>query len=168
MVANKKLIEAVKIVTMGGPVLLNTAGITGTRVSMKGYRRLALVISLAPASGTDVSAVTLKQSKTVADSPSTEKALSFTKMYRQAIATSDLFTETAVVADTFNTSATAVAETFVIEVDETDLDINNGFDCVRVAMSDPGSVSTPATVLALLYQAKFETAPADQISAVVD
>lgn len=162
----ERMIDEMKIVPMGGPVLLNTAGITGTRVSMKNYSRLGILLQVTPASGTDAAAVTLKQSKTVADSPSTEKALSFTKVYK--CVSGDTWAEVAVVNDTFNTSAAAVAESFFIEVDENDLDVNNGFDCVRINVTDPGSVSTPATAVGYLYQAKIKSTPAIMLSAIID
>ncbi len=169
MQSNKKMIEAVKTVVAGPPVLLNTAGITAAvRASLKNYRKMQILIALTPASGTDAAAVTLKQSKSIADSPAVEKALSFTKMWRNVPATNDTWTETAVVSDTFNTSAAAVGEAFIIEVDETDLDIANGFDTVRANVADPGSVSTPAVVVYQMYGAKFEAAPADMLSATTD
>lgn len=160
------LVENTKIV-LSDILLLNTAGLTGDRVSMKGYKRAAVIIALAPASGTDVAAVTMKQSKTVDDSPSTEKALSFSKMWKVADATlADALVQTVVASDTFNTSATAKKELFVIEILDTDLDINNEFDCIRVAIADPGSVSTPATAIYVLYEAKFRAATPP--SAIVD
>lgn len=162
----ERMIDDMKIVPMGGPVLLNTAGITGTRVSMKNYSRLAILLQVTPASGTDAAAVTLKQSKTVADSPSTEKALSFTKVYK--CVSGDTWAEVAVTNDTFSTSAAAVAESFLIEIDENDLDINSGFDCVRIAVADPGSVSTPATAVGFLYQSKVKTSPANMLTSLTD
>jgi archaellin len=162
----ERMIDEMKIVPMGGPVLLNAAGITGVRVSMKNYSRLGILLQVTPASGTDPAAVTLKQSKTVADSPSTEKALSFTKVYK--CVSGDTWAEVAVTNDTFNTSNAAVAESFFLEIDENDLDVNNGFDCVRINVADPGSVSTPAVATGFLYQAKFKSAVATQPSSIVD
>lgn len=154
-----RLEQSVKPIVMGGPTLLNAAAITGDYVSLKNYRRVSIIIMLAPASGTDVSAITLKQAKTVENSPATEKELAFTRMLRYTPATSEDPVETEVTGNTFNTSATAVAEMFQIDVDENMLDINNGFDCLRVHMTDPGSVSTPAVVLGLMYECKYKDVP---------
>lgn len=165
-VISGKLVENTKIV-LGGLALLNTAGLAGDYVSMKEYRKVAIIFGLAPASGTDVSAVTVKQAKTVDNSPSTEKALAFTTVYKNgAPGTSDALVEMAVTAGTFNTSAVAALELYVIEIDQADLDINNGFDCIRLAMADPGSVSTPAFCLYVCYGAKQKSATPP--SAIVD
>lgn len=161
-------VENFKFVNGGGPVLLNTAGITGDYFSLKLYRKILVILALAPASGTDVAAVTLKQAKTVDNSPVTEKALSFSKMWRQLPDVSDALVETAVVSDTFNTSATAQKEIFFIEIDETDLDLANGYDCIRLNVTDPGSVSTPAIALYFGYGSKVNAAPANMPSAIVD
>lgn len=164
-----RAVDNLALVMAGGPVLLNTAGLDSARVSMKDYARIAFVIGVAPASGTDASAVTLKQSKTVADSPSTEKALSFSKVYKcGAPGTSDTLVETTVTNDTFSTSAAAALELWVIEVNQDDLDTDNGFDCVRVRMSDPGSVSTPAFILAIGYDARFPSDVSRKPSMIVD
>jgi len=155
-----RLEESVKPIMMSnGVVLLNSGAITGDYVSFKEYRRCSVIIALTPASGTDVSAVTLKQAKTVENSPVTEKELPFTRMKRYTPGTSEDPVETVVVGNTFNTSAAAVSEMFQIDVDENMLDINNGFDCFRVNVTDPGSVSTPAVVLGLMYEAKHKPDP---------
>lgn len=155
-----RLEQNVKPVMMStGVVLLNSAAITGDYVSFRDYRRCSVILALTPASGTDPAAVTLKQAKTVENSPVTEKALSFTRMLRYTPATSEDPTETAVVSDTFNTSAAAVSEMFQIDVDENMLDVNNGFDCFRINVADPGSVSTPCVVIGLMYDAKYKKDP---------
>lgn len=156
---NGKFVENAKIV-LGGLTLLNTTGLAGDYVSLKGHAKLAVILGFAPASGTDVSAVTVKQAKTVDGLPNmvdtdTEKALDFTRVYKNGDAlASDALVETGVTAGTFNTSALAALELFVIEIDENDLDVNNGFDCVRVNATAPGAVSTPAFAAYVLYDAK--------------
>lgn len=163
---NGLLVENAKIV-LGAVGLANAAAIDGDRVSMKDYGRCAIILAIAPASGTDVTAVTLKQSKTVDNSPSTEKALGLTRMWKNADVTlADALVETTVAANTFNTSAAAKTELFVIEIDQNDLDVDNEFDCVRVALSDPGSVSTPVAAIYVLYQPRYSGATPP--SAIVD
>lgn len=151
--------NAKPIMMSNGVVLLNAGAITGDYVSFKEYRRCSVIIALTPASGTDPSTVTLKQAKTVENSPVTEKALSFSRMLRYLPSSSEDPTETAVTNDQFTTSATAENEMFQIDVDENMLDINNGFDCFRVNMTDPGSVSTPCVVLGVMYEAKHKADP---------
>ena len=74
------LVQETKIVSGGGPVLLDTAGITGDYVSMKNYHHLTVVVGLTPASGTDTAAITLKQASDVAGTG--EKSLDFTRAWR--------------------------------------------------------------------------------------
>lgn len=163
---NALLVEKTKIVL--GALGLANAGITsGDRVSMKNYGRLAVILAIDPDSGTDVAAVTLLQSKTVDDSPSTEKPLAFTRMWKNGdTSLSDALVETTVSSNTFNTSNAAKRELFVMEVSADDMDVENGFDCVRIGVSDPGSVATPMAVLYVLYQSRYSgsTPP----SAIVD
>ncbi len=152
------LVENTKIV-LGDVKLLDGGALATDRVSMKGYERCAVILALDPASGTDVTAITMKQSKTVDNSPSSEKALSFTKVYKNGdTSVSDTLVETAVVANTFNTSNSAKKELFVIEILQTDLDIDNDFDCIALNATDPGSVSTPGAVIFVLYNARYKGA----------
>lgn len=147
------------IVMSVGAQLINAGALTGDYVSFKNYRRCSVHLLLTPASGTDTCAVTLKQAKTVENSPVTEKALAFTRMKRIPYASSEDPVETAVTNNTFNTSNAAVGELFIIDVDENMLDINNGFDCFRIDVTDPGSVSTPLACLGIMYDAKFKQDP---------
>jgi len=163
---NGLLVENAKIV-VGAIGLANAGAIDGDRVSLKNYGRVAIILAIDPGAGTAATAVTLKQSKTVDDSPSTEKALEFTKMWKNANnAASDTLVETAVAANTFSTSVAAASELFVIEVKADDLDVANGFDCVRIALSDPGSDSTPVAVIYVLYEPRYSGATPP--SAIVD
>ena len=133
--SNMRLTQNAKIVV--GAVRIDTTGaaVTGDYVSMKGNSHLTITIMQgAWAGGTP--AVTLKQAVDVAGT--SEKALSFTKYWSGVALTQDLLTETAVVSDTFNLTATANTFT-VLEVNASDLDADNNFDCVRVGIASPGS-----------------------------
>ena len=159
------LAEQSKIVVGGGPVLLNTAGITGAYVSMKNYNHLTAIVLLAPASGTDTAAITLKQATAIAGTGA--KALPYTSIWKNgAPGTNDTLVKTAVAANSVTTSAAAALELYVIELDAADLDVAGGFDCVGVDVSDPGSVSTPATVIYILGEARYKQATLP--SAVID
>lgn len=151
------LAEQTKIVVGGGPVLLNTAGITGQYVSMKNYNHLTAIITLAPASGTDTSAITLSQATAIAGTSA--KALPFSWVWKNgAPGTTDTLVKTAVVSNSITTSAAAALEQYVIELDAADMDVAGGFDCVSVNMTDPGSVSTPASVIYILSEARYRQA----------
>jgi hypothetical protein len=100
------------------------------------------------------SAISLLQAKTVAGGSA--KTLSFSRMLANIdTAASDTMEETAVVSDTFTTDATDSKNLmYILEVDETNLDINNGFDCIRLVTGD----ATAATVTALYILYPFSGA----------
>lgn len=128
-----KLIDTAKIV-LGSPIIGALATTNGDcdYVSMKGFERLSIVIAVDNATTVTGGAVTLKQATAVAGTG--EKELAFTKMYANTdAAAGDTLTETAVTSNTFTTSTTDNKNLlYVIEVDAADLDVANGFDCVRV------------------------------------
>ena len=149
---SSKINETVHTV-VGGLALANTAGIAGDIVSLENHHRCRVLVALAPASGTDTAAITLKQSQDAAGTGI--KALAFTVAHRAAYATSDVPAEIAVTANSITTSATAVAELFSIDVAASDLDTANGFTWLSCNLSDPGSVSTPAVILYQMYEARY-------------
>jgi hypothetical protein len=101
-------------------------------ISMKGYRKLQIVIDIANGTTVTGAAVTLKQATAVAGTG--EKALAFTRMLANIdTGASSTMVETAVVANTFTTDTTNSKNLrYVLEVDSEQLDIAGGFDCVRV------------------------------------
>jgi len=115
-------------------------------VSLKHYKHLTVVIQAKNATTVTGSAITLKQATDVA--ATSEKALSFAKMWADTdTGAGDTLTETAVTSDTFTTGATNSKNyLYVIEVDASDLDADNGFDCVRL-----GTGNATASVLNVLY-----------------
>jgi hypothetical protein len=101
-------------------------------VSLKGYERCTIVLAVDNATTVTGCAITLKQATAVAGT--SEKALAFSKVWRNIdTAASDTLAEAAVVSDTFTTDTTDNKNLlYVIEVKAEDLDVANGFDCVRV------------------------------------
>jgi hypothetical protein len=159
------LVERSKIVN-GGIGLANAGGLAGDRISLKDYNHLTVIVDIAPASGTDPATITLKQSKTVDDSPSTEKALAFTRAWKNAdVSQSDTLVKTGY-SSSIATSAEAKHEQFVLELDAAELDVENGYDCVRADVTDPGSVSTPCAMTYILSEPRY--ANATPPSAIVD
>lgn len=152
--SNMRLVENAKVVVGAVPVDTTGAAVTGDYVSMKGYTHLTVIIMQgAWAGGTP--AVTLKQATDV--SATGEKALSFTKYWSGTAQTNDQYAATAVVSDTFNLSATA-NKVSIIEVNASDLDIDNGFDCVRVGIASPGANADLIAVLYVLTGARYPQA----------
>lgn len=160
------LAEESKIV-VGFLGLLNTATCgTGDYVSLKNYQAVDIIVALVPASGTDTAAITVKQATNVTNSASDAKAVAFTTVkYLVGAAAAladftadDALVTTAVTANSITTSAGALPELFVIHIDAEMLDVAGGFDCVRIDVTDPGSVSTPAVGLYILRHPRYAQA----------
>lgn len=145
------LSEFAKIVTGLPPILPSTS--TPDYVSLKNYSRCTIVILADNATTVTGSAITVKQATAVAGTG--EKAVSFAKMYANVDTdATDTLVETAVTSDTFTTDATNNKNLlYVIEIDEGDLDIDGGFDCVRLGTGD--ATASVLSVLYILWPAKY-------------
>lgn len=128
-----RLIDKAKIV-QGSPIIGALATTNGDcdYVSLKGFERCTILLAVDNATTVTGGAITLKQATAVAGT--SEKALSFSKVFANVdTGASDTLVETAVTSDTFTTNTTNDKNLmYVIEVDASDLDVANGFDCIRV------------------------------------
>lgn len=145
MLFNRRLTEFAKVVTAIDSVVPSTT--TPDYVSMKNFARCAIIIKVKNATTVTGSAITVKQAKTVAGG--SEKALSFTRMLANIdTSAADAMTETAVVSDTFTTDSTNSKNLlYILDIDEHDLDINNGFDCLRLGTGDATAATVSATYI---------------------
>ncbi|MES2055832.1 MAG: hypothetical protein V4564_07840 [Pseudomonadota bacterium] len=126
-----------------------------TRVSLKNYERCVILIQALNATTVTGSAITLKQATDIANANTDEKAVAFTTAYRVLdVAAGDTLSSFAVAANTFTTDATnSKSLLYVIEVDPTMLDVNNGFDCLRVGTGN--ATASTLTVTMVLTGAKY-------------
>jgi hypothetical protein len=151
---NALLIEQAKVVTAVAPVVPSST--TPDYVSLKHFERCTIVICIKNATTVTGSAITVKQATAVAGTG--EKALSFTKAYRNidtAAAGGDVLTEFAVASDTFTTDATNSKDLlYVIEVDVSQMDYKNGFDCLRLGTGN-GTATTVSAVY-VLWPGKYQ------------
>lgn len=153
MQLNALLSEQVKFVEGLLGVVPSTS--TPDYVSLKNFERIAIIIMVKNATTVTGSAITLKQATSVAGG--SEKALSFSRAFRNLdTAAADALAEFAVTSDTFTTNNTNSKNLmYVIEVKAEDLDVNNGFDCIRAGTGD--ATAATVTVLYALFGAKFPT-----------
>lgn len=161
---NGRLDEQVFQVQAGADLLFT--GVPGDTkyVSLKGYRRVQIVIDIANGTTVTGSAVTLKQATAVAGTG--EKALGFTRMLANIdTGASSTMVETAVAANTFTTDATNSKNLrYVIEVDSESLDTAGGFDCIRVDGTGHAATAPRGFVVSYtMFGARYSGA-----SAVVD
>ena len=159
MNSNARLDEVVTpIVAAAGLLLTSTLGDT-TYVSMKGYQRCQIIISIADGTTVTGSTITLKQATAIAGT--SEKALAFTRMLANTdYGASKTMVETAVTSNTFTTQTTNSKDSlYIIDVDASDLDVANGFDCLRVdGTGHAATASRGVVVLYNLYGARYSGA----------
>lgn len=161
----KRMVENFKFVMSNVPVDIANAAVTGDYVSMKNYDHLTIVLQFG-AVGTGT-ALTLKQSTNVGNTLSDEKALGYSKIWINVGNTTDTLTETVVTSDTY-TVADTPSNLYVIEVDGASLDVNNGFDCVRMNLA-AGAGTTLLSVLYILSNSRYSGAPLTNLpSAILD
>lgn len=156
---NARLDERVyTVVAAAGLLLTSTLGDT-TYVSMKGYQRCQIIISIADGTTVTGSTITLKQATAIAGT--SEKALAFTRMLANTdYGASKTMVETAVTSNTFTTQTTNSKDSlYIIDVDASDLDVANGFDCLRVdGTGHAATASRGVVVLYNLYGARYSGA----------
>ena len=159
MNVNARLDEQVKtVVAAAGLLLTSTLGDT-TYVSMKNFARARITIVIADGTTVTGSAITLKQATAIAGT--SEKALAFTRMLANTdYAASKTMVETAVTSNTFTTQTMDSKDSvYIIDVDASDLDIANGFDCFRVdCTGHAATASRGCAVIYDLYGAKYSGA----------
>lgn len=150
---NAALSEQVKFVTGLDSIVPSTS--TPDYVSLKNFERVAIIILVKNATTVTGSAITLLQATAVAGT--SEKALAFTSALRNIdTAASDVLAAFTVSSNTFTTDSTNSKNLmYVIDVKAEDLDVNNGFDCIRAGTAN--ATAATVTVLYALYGAKFPT-----------
>jgi len=138
--------EVVKQVV--GPVDLNTAAVTGARVSMKNARRISFVCSLGAGSSTSAHVFTLRQHDAAAAGNS--KDLSVSNPYFHKIGAATIFTKVVPGSDTAAYDLHALladsAAIVVFEVLAEQLDIANGYAWVSVDTADSGGAQLGSVV----------------------
>lgn len=164
MDANLHLLEQAKVVVGLPPRLPSTS--TPDYVSMKGYSRCAIIIAVDNATTVTGSAITVKQAQAVAGTG--EKALSFATAYSNIdIDAADALASFAVTSDTFTTDATNNKNlAYVIDVKAEDLDIDNGFDCIRAGTGD--ATAAVLSVIYILYGRRYTVSGLTTPSAIID
>ncbi|MGE0407976.1 MAG: hypothetical protein AB7P23_01790 [Amphiplicatus sp.] len=152
-----RLIDSAKIVQAFPPGTPSIS--TPDYVSMKGHDRLLILISVDNGSTVTGSAVTLSQAKTVG--AGSEKPLAFAKAFRNIdTGAAGLLAEFAVTSNTFTTDTTNAKNLlYAIEVAAEDLDVANGFDCVRLGLGD--AANTVIDALYVLYGQRYYSPSAD-------
>jgi hypothetical protein len=121
-------------------------------VDLAYYSHLTFFFGVTNTTGVTGSAITLSQASAVAGTGS--KALTYNNYfaglggYALQTAASDVLTQVTGVAGTFTTATTSsVNFLYAIEVHDTDLDLNNGFTCVRANLATAVNATIAVFVL---------------------
>lgn len=159
-----RLVDKAKFVTACPPAALATTAGDGDYISMKNFDHLTIVILVDNGATVTGGAVTLKQASAVAGTG--EKELAFTTMWANVdTGASDTLVETAVTSNTFTTDTTNAKNLmYVIEVEATDLDTANGFDCIRIDVAS--MANAVGSVLYIAHAPAYN--PAIAVSAITD
>jgi hypothetical protein len=175
---NRHFVEKVQAAQGFLPVDMRTAANTGDWVSLKMYFRCCVVFYKAVGTAGDDPVITLLQATKVDGTNS--KALNITRIDKKQAATNLL----AVGTNTKSTSASpATNDTFStdtwtnsdlaeqaaivqIDIDATDLDVANGFCCIRASVGDVGTNAQLGCMLYFLHDPRDQKETLD--SAIVD
>jgi len=153
---NGRLDEQVSFIQAAAGALLTTTVGDTKYVSLKGYRKCAIIIDIADGTTVTGSTITLKQATAVAGTG--EKALAFTRMLANIdTATSQVMVETAVTSNTFTTDTTnSKLKRYILDVDSESLDVAGGFDCIRLDGTGHASTAPLGVVVTyILYGARY-------------
>lgn len=156
LTTNARLDEQSYFVQATSMVALTGAGGDASYVSLKNFRRVTIVIDILNGTTVTGTVVTLKQATAVAGTG--EKALAFSRMLANTdVGAAQTMVETAVTSDTFTTNTTnAKRLRYIIDVEASQLDVANGFDCIRVD-ADSG-VNSTGLVSYILLDARYSPA----------
>lgn len=167
-----RLLERVQIVEGFKAVDLQAAANNGDYVSLENYGGVLILFHSAVGTAGDDPTLTVQQAQDVAGAG--VKALNFTRIDRKQAAT-DLsgtgqWTKTTQAAANTYTEATAAEQDLLwaVDIQADELDVDNGFDCVRATVADIGANAQLGMLLYLLYDPRYPTAPENMLSAIVD
>ena len=172
MNSNARLDEVVTpIVAAAGLLLTSTLGDTDY-VSLKGYRRCQIIISIADGTTVTGSTITLKQATDVAGT-SAKNLTVVTDIHKKQgtlTAVGTWTTTTQAAAATYAGDGTSAEEqaVYVVEIEADQLDADNGFDCINVACSDVGTNAQLGCALYILYGLRNGGAPATLPNSIAD
>lgn len=164
---NQHILDKIDIVSAIIPQGIGSAR-AGDVISMKNYGRCAIVYF--KDAGVNNEDVTLTVEQLTSVGPSNAKNLTFTRVDVKQGTLTSVGTWTKVsqsAAATYtNTDLGGQQALIVIEIKAEDLDVDNGYDCIRVSSSDAGTNTALAAALYILHEPRYSKEGG--ISAIVD
>ncbi|MGE0229986.1 MAG: hypothetical protein AB7I38_17075 [Dehalococcoidia bacterium] len=169
--SHPRILERMDIVEGFPAVDLQGGANSGDYISLKNARRVAVVFLSGLGTAGDDPTLTLQQAQDVAGTG--VKALNFTEILRKQAATSlaavAQWTRTTQAAANTYTNGTSAEEdlVWVVEIDPTQLDVENGFDCIRATVADVGGNAQPGALF-YLVEKQVEGDPTTALSLIAD
>ena len=163
--------DVIDIIPAIVPLDLQTAR-DGDWVSLKNAKGCAVIVFKGAGTAGDDPSITIEQASDVAGTGA--KALNaITEFYKKigtltAVGSWTKVTQTAddlVTVDAVSAEAEGV---WVFNVEADQLDVDNGFDCMRVRIADTGTNAQLGCSLYLLHGLRYPATPENLISAIVD
>lgn len=153
---NHEFLEIADIIPAFAPVDLHSSANNGQWVAMKHVNRLVCVLLKAAGTAGDDPVITLKQA--TSNAGANAKALNFTRARTKVgpFASTPLWTiATQTAANTFTPTSATSSALIAVEVQQTDLDSNNGFDHVQVSIPVTGTNPQLGTAFYIAYGIKY-------------
>lgn len=164
---NQHLLEKIQVASGFVPVDLAGGVAAGDWVSLKNYRRCAIVLFKAAGAAGEDPVLSLEQATDVTGADA--KALTFDRVdVKQGTLNAIGEFTTLANADADHTDAASgeAQAIWVVDVLAEDLDIENGFDCLRASVADVGVTAQLGALLYLLHEPRYASVPLP--SAIVD
>lgn len=168
------ILERFQIVEGFPAVNLATAANNGDYISLKHALRVAIVFTSGVGTAGEDPTLTLQQatdvSGTGAKALNIPSASAFKKQAATSLAAVAAWTAAGsnVSTNTFtNDTSAEESALWVVELRPDELDIDNGFDCIRATVADVGASNQPG-YLFYLVELKEQRAPANAVSVIAD
>lgn len=154
MSSNNTMVDKCAMVLVTNPQDMTGTGFTGNVVSLKNHEHVTFIIMVGSYAG-GTPAITLTQGTSV--SMGTSKSFTNYDYNWRSAANSNVLTRADVTSGTFNLAADDDGKIIVIEIDASQLDVQNGYDCIRLDCATPGSNADLIAVLAILSGSRYQT-----------
>jgi len=170
---NGLILERFQIVEGFPAVDLQTGANNGDYISLKNAKRVAIVFTSGVGTAGDDPTLTLQQATSVAGG--SVKALNiptgsaFMKQAATNLAAVSAWSTAATIATNTLTNDTSAEQSalWVVELTPDELDVDNGFDCIRATVADIGSNAQPG-YLFYLIELKEARSPLNAVSCITD
>ena len=153
---NHEFLEIADIIPAFVPVDMHAAANNGQWIAMKKISRLVCVLFKAAGTAGDDPVITLQQA--TSNAGASAKPLTFTRARTKigAIASTPQWTiSTQSASNTFNPTSAASQAVIAVEIQATDLDMNNGFDFVQLSIPITGTNPQLGAAFYIAYGIRF-------------